>query len=148
VTVPLAAGLAIRRVWPALAHRVVRPVEVTAEAVGAVSLVFVSVVEWRSVMQTGWGALAAMVALFEVSLAIGYAVGGPSAQGRRVIGLGTSNRNIALALLIAAGSFPGSPALAAVVANGLLMILLGLAHTGVWRLARVSPPGAGSGTAG
>jgi BASS family bile acid:Na+ symporter len=50
-----------------------------------------------------------------------------------VVALGTANRNIALALLVAVASFPGTPIVAMVVANGLLLILLGLVHVGWWR---------------
>ena len=108
--------------------------DVLSEGIGAVSLAFVTVVEFRDILATGWRPLLLMVGLFELSLWLGYALGGGSVGARRVIALGTSNRNIALALLIAAGSFAGTPVLAAVVANGLLLILLGLLHTGWWRL--------------
>ena len=52
---------------------------------------------------------------------------------RLVVALGTANRNIALALLVAVASFPGTPIVAMVVADGLLLILLGLVHVGWWR---------------
>jgi len=134
ITLPLIAGLVIHRCWPQLCRALLRPVEIASEAIGAVSLVFVSVVEWKTIAATGWWPLLTMAILFELALAAGYGFGGPSVTGRRVIALGTSNRNIALAILIAVQSFPGSPAVAAVVANGLLMIGLGLLHTGWWRL--------------
>jgi BASS family bile acid:Na+ symporter len=50
-----------------------------------------------------------------------------------VTGLGTSNRNIALAVLVALGGFAGTPVVGAVVANGLLVIGIGLVHVGIWR---------------
>jgi BASS family bile acid:Na+ symporter len=74
-----------------------------------------------------------MALLCELSLFLGYVIGGPGAESRRVVAFGTSNRNIALALLIAAGSFAGTPILAGVVANGLFLILLGLLHVAWWR---------------
>ncbi len=134
ITAPLMAGVGVHHRWPGLCRKLLRPVEVASEATGAVSLVFVSVVEWKSVVMTGWMPLVTMAILFELSLALGYWVGGPSAASRRVIALGTSNRNIALAILLAVRSFPGAPAVAAVVANGLLLISLGLLHTAWWRL--------------
>jgi bile acid:Na+ symporter, BASS family len=133
ITVPLLAGLGFNFLQPQRARRLLRPVDMLSEGVGAVSLAFVTVVESRDILATGWVALLIMVGLFEVSLGLGYILGGPTVGSRRVIALGTSNRNIALALLIAAGSFAGTPVLAAVVANGLLLILLGLLHTGWWR---------------
>lgn len=135
ITLPLVVGIAINQRWPGLCRKLLRPVEITSEAIGAVSLVFVSVVEWKSVVATGWASLVTTAVLFEVSMALGYGLGGPAAKSRRVIAFGTGNRNIALAILIAARSFPSTPAVAAVVANGLLMIGLGLLHTAWWRFA-------------
>jgi BASS family bile acid:Na+ symporter len=134
ITLPLLAGLSFNFLQPQRARKLLRPVDVLSEGIGAVSLAFVTVVEFHDILATGWRPLLLMVGLFELSLWLGYALGGGSVGARRVIALGTSNRNIALALLIAAGSFAGTPVLAAVVANGLLLILLGLLHTGWWRL--------------
>lgn len=133
VTVPLAAGLALNHWRPAFGRRLLRPMEILSEAIGAVSLAFVTVVEAREILGTGWLALGVMLVLFELSLWLGYGCGGSTVGARRVLALGTSNRNIALALLIAASNFAGSPILGAVVANGLLLILLGLLHTAWWR---------------
>ena len=134
ITLPLVAGLSFNFLHPQRARKLLGPVDVLSEGIGAISLAFVTVVEFRDILATGWRPLLLMVGLFELSLWLGYALGGRSIGARRVIALGTSNRNIALALLIAAGSFAGTPVLAAVVANGLLLILLGLLHTGWWRL--------------
>jgi BASS family bile acid:Na+ symporter len=133
VTLPLAAGLAVSHWRPALGRRLLRPMEILSEAIGALSLAFVTLVEARAILGTGWVALLGMVGLFELSLWLGYGSGGSTVAARRVLALGTGNRNIALALLIAAGNFAASPILGAVVANGLLLILLGLLHTAWWR---------------
>ena len=45
----------------------------------------------------------------------------------------------ALAILIAVASFPGSPVVGMVVANGLVLILLGLLHVGYWRFFSATP---------
>ena len=133
ITLPLSAGLVIKHYRPAWARAVLRPIEIFAEGIGAVSLAFVTFVEFRNILSTGWNALLAMALLCELSLLLGYVFGGPGSASKRVIAFGTSNRNIALALLIAAGSFAGTPVLAGVVANGLFLILLGLVHVAWWR---------------
>jgi len=133
VTVPLAAGLAVSHWRPALGRRMLRPMEILSETLGAGSLAFVTLMEFRGILATGWLALLVMLVLFEVSLWLGYGCGGRTIGARRVLALGTSNRNLALALLIAAGNFAGTPILGATVANGLLLILLGLLHTAWWR---------------
>ncbi|MGN6554623.1 MAG: bile acid:sodium symporter family protein [Verrucomicrobiota bacterium] len=137
ITLPLAAGMMIHHWQPALGRRLLRPMEVLSEAIGALSLTFVTVTEFGSILQTGWRSLAALALMAELSLLVGYWLG--SSEGsRQVIALGTSNRNIALALLVAVQSFAGTPVLSAVVANGLLLILLGLMHVGWWRFFRPS----------
>ncbi len=139
ITLPLAAGMLVRHHNSAVAHRLTRPAEFLSQATGALSLAYVSVVEINTIAAIGWKSLLVMVAVFELSLLLGYAVGGPTAARRRVVALGTSNRNIALAILLAVASFPGSPVMGAVVANGLVLILLGLLHTGYWRLFGAAP---------
>jgi BASS family bile acid:Na+ symporter len=142
ITLPLGAGIVIRHTLPRLARATLRPVEISSEAVGAVSLAFVTFVEFKTIAHIGFKPLLAMTLASEIGLALGYALSGPTRDIRRVTALGTSNRNIALALLVAVSSFPDTPVVGAVVANGLLIILLGLIHVAWWRFgkcAAVSP---------
>jgi BASS family bile acid:Na+ symporter len=97
----------------------------------------VTVLELPSIVGIGWKALLAMSLVCELCFLAGYFSSGPGPAERRVVAFGTSNRNIALALLVAIQSFPGTPIMGAVVANGLLLILLGLAHVAYWRFAAV-----------
>jgi bile acid:Na+ symporter, BASS family len=133
ITVPLLLGVALNHVVPRLAQWGLRRIEVLSEATGAVSLAFVTIVEFSSILAISSKALLAMGITFEVSLLAGYWLGHDKGS-RRVIALGTSNRNIALALLVALQSFPNSHVLSGVVGNGLLLIALGLAHVGFWNL--------------
>lgn len=133
ITLPLAAGVFINHRWPVMGRRLLRPVEIASEAIGALSLTFVTVTEFSSILQTGWQPLLAMVLIAELSLLLGYFIGGKTAGARQVVAFGTSNRNIALALLVAIQSFAGTPVISGVVANGLTLILLGLLHVAWWR---------------
>ena len=54
ITLPLATGVAVNHWRPVLAKKVLRPVEVLSEAVGALSLAFVTVVEFKTVLATDW----------------------------------------------------------------------------------------------
>ena len=134
ITLPLSAGVILRHYFPALGRHLLKPVQVASEAAGAVALVFVTIAEFQTIRMAGWKALLAMALLSELSFFAGYALSGPAAATRLVVALGTSNRNIALALLVAVQSFPDSPIMGAVVANGLLLIVLGLLHVALWRL--------------
>lgn len=136
ITLPLAVGMIVNHQRPALGQRLLRPVEVVSEAVGALSLAFVTITEFGAILQTGWQSLLAMGLVAELSLGLGYWLGGGAKGSRQVVALGTSNRNIALALLVAVQAFAGTPVMSGVVANGLLLILLGLVHVAYWRFGR------------
>lgn len=136
ITLPLAAGVALHHAAPRWSARLLRPVEVLSEATGALSLAFVTYAEFGLIRQTPWPALLGMAVGFELSLIAGYWFGGRDRGSRQVAALGTSNRNIALAILVAVQSFTGGAVVSAVVANGLLLILLGLLHTGWWRATK------------
>lgn len=133
IVLPLGIGMALKHFSPHLSRRGLRPVEMVAEFTGALSLAYVTMTEWRLILTTGWVPLLVMAILCEISILLGQSLGGPDPNVRRVIGLGTGNRNIALALLVAIESFGDTPVLAAIVANGLLLIFIGLLHVGYWR---------------
>mgnify|MGYP003693715317 CR=1 FL=1 len=116
-----------------------------AEILGAISLAFVTVTQFRLILELRWPAWLAMAILSEISLLLGWMIGGPDRARRQVVALGTSNRNIALALLVAIESFQGMAVASAVVANGLLLIGFGLLHVAWWRfgpgkISAVTPP--------
>lgn len=145
ITLPLAAGMIVRHQVPRVGNRLLRPVEMTAEIIGAISLAFVTVTQFRLILELRWPAWLAMAILSEISLLLGWMIGGPDRARRQVVALGTSNRNIALALLVAIQSFQGTAVASAVVANGLLLIGLGLLHVAWWRfgpgkISAVTPP--------
>ena len=133
ITLPLLAGIGLNQLAPGLSHRWLRALETASEALGALSLVFVTVAEFGSIVAMTANSALAVALVFELSLAAGYCLG-HTRGSRRVLALGTSNRNIALAILVALQAFPHTRVLAAVVGNGLLLIALGLAHVGYWRL--------------
>ena len=133
ITLPLAAGVIVRRRAPVLSEWLLRPVEVISETLGAFSLAFVTATQFGAIAGLGWRVWLAMGLVSEVSLFLGWLLGGSTPGIRRVVALSTSNRNIALALLVAVQSFHGSALASGVVGNGLLLIGLGLLHVTWWR---------------
>lgn len=141
ITLPLVAGVIVSQRLPNLGQYLLRPVEVISEAIGAVSLAFVTVTQFKLILDLHWAAWIAMAMLSELSLFLGWQIGGPNRASRQAVALGTSNRNIALALLIAIQSFHGTAVASVVVANGLLLIAFGLLHVAWWRFGPGrSPP--------
>lgn len=133
ITLPLTAGILVRKYAPEFGLRWLRPLEILSEAVGAASLGFVTVTQVSFILNLGWRTWLAMGLISEVSLALGWWFGGLHRGERQVMALGSSNRNIALALLISVHSFRSTEIAAAVVGEGLLLIALGLLHVGWWR---------------
>jgi BASS family bile acid:Na+ symporter len=132
ITLPLLMGIALNHLAPSMSKTLVRPLEVASEALGALSLGFVFFVHFGSIAGLSVSSLLVMAVIFEACLVSGYLLG-RSKHSKRVIALGTSNRNIALAILVALQGFPETQVVSAVVGYGLLLILLGLAHVGYWR---------------
>jgi BASS family bile acid:Na+ symporter len=133
ITLPLALGVFVQHKTPRIAQRLLKPVEIVSEAIGAASLIFVTVTQYRLIVSLGGQAWIAMAFISEISVLIGWQLGAPNRGSRQVVALGTANRNIALALLIAIQSFHGTAIPSAVVGNGLVLIGLGLLHVAWWR---------------
>jgi BASS family bile acid:Na+ symporter len=142
ITVPLGAGIALRHWRPVLAGWLLKPIQFVSEGTGAAALALIVFVEFHTITKTSSNELLAMLITSEFSFFLGYFLCGSTTSTRLVAALGTANRNIALALLIAAQSFPQTAIPAAVATNGLLLILFGLLHVAVWRFVfgRGKPP--------
>jgi BASS family bile acid:Na+ symporter len=138
---PLAAGMAVRGQSERWAARL-RPVFGLASNVGMVAAVLLLTgLNAGAMLGTfGSGAAAAGVLFVSVCLAVGYALGGPAPGTRSVLGLGTGQRNVAAALVIATQNFtdPGVVVMLLVTTLAGLVVLVVVAR---W-LARPAPPAA------
>jgi bile acid:Na+ symporter, BASS family len=120
---PLALGLGFRRAAPGWARLADRPVGLLA------NVLLLAVV--GAILATQYGMLAAirplawlgMGLLLMASLGLGWTCGGPDLASRKALATTTATRNVAVGLVIAASDFSGTPAIAAVVAYGLVSIL-------------------------
>jgi BASS family bile acid:Na+ symporter len=88
----------------------------------------------------GSGAVAVAVVFVSLCLAVGYALGGPVPGTRAVLGLGTGQRNVAAALVVATQNFadPGVVIMLLVSTLAGLVVLLFAAR----RFARLAPAAA------
>jgi bile acid:Na+ symporter, BASS family len=73
-----------------------------------------------------------MLTLLIASLVSGWLAGGPDPGGRKAVALATSLRNVGVGLVIAAGSFAGTPAVSAALAYGIVEIIGSLALALWW----------------
>jgi uncharacterized membrane protein len=72
----------------------------------------------------GTGGIIAALLFLAVALVIGYFLGGKDAQIRSVLGLGTAQRNLAAALVVATANFDDPDVMVMVLVLGLLGLVV------------------------
>lgn len=109
IALPLAAGVWAAKRVPKIAHRLVLPVGLLA------SVVFLFLMwETRLVRAQAFGAIRgggtvlAMFLLLLLSMLIGWLIGGPDRESRRVLATSTGMRSVIVVLYVARYCFPGT----------------------------------------
>jgi BASS family bile acid:Na+ symporter len=122
---PLAAGLALRSYFEGLAARV-KPV---LDAISNVSLILlmllITAANIDKVLQVfgTFGILAGLL-FIAFGVGIGWLLGGPAVNTRRVMALGTGQRNIAAALVVANQSFDDPKVVVMVIVVAIVGLIL------------------------
>ena len=128
---PLAGALAVNAKLPAVAARA-KPLFDRLSSLGLVLVVLLLVVVNFNDVLSLFGTRAILAGLLFIALgyAVGWALGGPGADTRPVLGLGTAQRNIAAGLVVGSQSFsnPRVVVMVVVVAMVSLLILLPLSR--------------------
>jgi bile acid:Na+ symporter, BASS family len=117
--VPLAVGLAMKARFEVAAARM-RPV---LDRVSNLSLILLTVLIWvanfdKILGMIGTRGILGGVFFLTLGLGLGYLLGGPGLDTRRVLGLGTAQRNIAAALLIGEQNFSDPKVVVMMIAAG------------------------------
>jgi BASS family bile acid:Na+ symporter len=121
---PLGAGLFIRQRWPLLADRLGKPARGLSLLLNIALIGTILTVQFDTLSAIPWRAFGGMAALVFAGVAAGWLFGGPGRADRVAMAMATSVRNVAVTLVIAAGSFPGTPAVTAATAFGLFQTIL------------------------
>ncbi len=103
---PLAIAMGVRHRSERWANRLLPAFRIAANVSLLTTIALLIGLNWGGMLGT-FGSGAALTAMLFVSLCLvaGYALGGPSSSTRSVLGLGTGQRNIAAALVIATQNF-------------------------------------------
>ncbi len=147
IALPLCAGLWVARRAPKIAHRLVLPLDVLA------TVVFIFLMWGTRLMRRGAfnairgrGTILAMLLLLLLSMLIGWLMGGPDRESRRVLATSSGMRSVIVVLYVAWYCFPGTNVYMIPIVYVSLMVpmnlLFHLAFTG-WHKLR--PAGAKSG---
>ena len=120
--VPLCIGLAVRQRFPIAAARLQGPANLVSKVLNLVTVGLILVTQFRMLTAIRPLGFAGMLALLIASLASGWLAGGPDPEGRKAVALATSLRNVGVGLVIATGSFAGTPAVSAALAYGIVEV--------------------------
>ena len=109
IGLPLGAGLWMARLAPKIAPRLVLPLGILASVV-FVFLMWETRLARREAFNTirGRGTILAMALLLLSGMLIGWLIGGPDPESRRVMATATSMRSVIVVLYVARYCFPGT----------------------------------------
>jgi predicted Na+-dependent transporter len=128
--VPLIIGLLIKARYEGTAQTL-QPVMAQISNISlALLLVLMLVVNFRNVLALfGTGAILATLLFIAISVVAGYFLGGPATDTKRVLALGTGQRNLAAAFLIATANFAELPNVLVYLAAVSLLLMVALVPT-------------------
>jgi BASS family bile acid:Na+ symporter len=129
--VPLAVGLAVKARFETAATRAKPPLDRLSNLSLILLIALITVTNFDKVLGVfGTRGILAGLLFIVLGLAVGYLLGGPEIDTRRVLALGTAQRNIAAALVVAGQNFtdPKVVVMVVVVANVGLLLLMPLSR--------------------
>jgi len=127
--IPLAIGLFIKSRYGSVADSLQPPLNQISNVGLMLGFVALLALSWRSLLATiGSGAILAAVLLIIGAFLIGWLLAGKQRTVRPVLGLGTAQRNISAALVVASGNFD-DPNVLVMCMVGALLMLVGLMFT-------------------
>jgi len=102
IALPLAAGVLAARFWPKVASRLALPLGLLASAMFVFLMWETRLLRREAFNATrGGGAIAAMLLLLLLAMLIGWCIGGPERESRRVLATTTGMRNVIVVLYVA-----------------------------------------------
>lgn len=129
---PLLTGLGIQRWLPGVKSVLLRPSILLANLSIVAIIVLVVWRDYVTLLALPWTTILAIILLITCALLCGWLLGGPQTGTRKALALGTSAQSNGLALLISSMNFPGTGADIAVVAFGLLNIVINFSVAIYW----------------
>jgi BASS family bile acid:Na+ symporter len=133
--IPLGAGLAARHYWPTLADDIDGPVTKISNILFPLLIILVIVNDFDTILSLGLTSVGAMFAILVASLIIGHLLGGPALGTRTALGVTSTVRNAALALLIANINFPGTEVISTIAAYGVLTFAVVIPYCSYYKKA-------------
>jgi predicted Na+-dependent transporter len=130
IVVPFIVGLLLKSRYPGVAAKLEPPLDRFSSVCMIVVIVaVVALYRGALISAVGEGAIGACILFLALSMAAGYLLGGPDVGTRRVLALGSGQRNIEAVLLVASTSVadPKVLVIAVIAALVIFIMLLGTA---------------------
>ena len=122
---PLGIGLAVKARWEAAAARIKPVLDRVSSASLVLLIALMTVTNFDKMLSVfGTRGILAGILFLLFGFAIGYGLGGPARETRKVLGLGTAQRNIAAALVVAGQNFSDPKVVVMVVVVAIVGLLL------------------------
>jgi BASS family bile acid:Na+ symporter len=120
---PLFLGLVLHHAKPRLAERWKGPLNrfSTLLNLGLVTLILAA--QFKLLQQIRLSGYLGMAMMVGATLLAGWLLGGPGSNQRKTMAITTSARNVGVALVVVASSFPGTPVVTAATAFALFQII-------------------------
>ena len=138
VLLPLAVGMTVRALTPAIAARLDKPMAmipmILMPLAAAVLLISTAPAMWRLI---GGGTIVAMLLFLTIGFVVGHVMGGPDPDHAVVLAISTACRHPAIALAIASANFPDEQFGAAIILYMLLGLVAGIPYT-VWNKRHIT----------
>lgn len=116
--IPLAIGLFVKARYESIAESLHPHMSQTSTMALVLLMVSALVLNFNEIVGViGTGAIIAILVFLIVAFVLGYFMGGPAADSKSVLGLGTAQRNLSAALVVAGQNFADDP-------NVLVMVLV------------------------
>ncbi len=122
--IPLCIGLAIRYRKPVLAAKLQKPANRLATLLNLAVGVLILVFQFKTLTAIHLRGFVGMFLLVSGATAAGWILGGPGGENRKTMGLTTGIRNVAVSLVIATASFPGTAAVTTALAYAIFQTIL------------------------
>jgi BASS family bile acid:Na+ symporter len=130
--VPLCLGMGVRHWRPRLANRLRQPANLASKVLNLTAVGVILGAQFHLLTEIPLRGYIGMLVLLIASWAAGWLLGGSDLAIRKTMTLTTSLRNVGVGLVIATGSFAGTPAVTAVLVYGLFEVVGSLLLALAW----------------
>ncbi len=121
------------------ADRLQRPAQRVGQVLGILVIAVILAVQFPLLFEVRPRGYLGMLALLLISFALGWLLGGHQEERRRALTIATALRNVAVGLVIATSAFPGTAAVTAVLAYGVVELAGSLLVALTWGRSAPEP---------